>query len=79
MKLLIILVVFAAFVASSMALKHAICGLPSSYNPGPCLALLPTWSYNSARNECVQFTYGGCGGNANNFGTLKSCVETCVE
>ncbi|KAH8282171.1 hypothetical protein KR054_005984 [Drosophila jambulina] len=79
MKLIIVLIVMVAFVASSLALKNAICGLPSAYNPGPCLALLPVWSYDYSTNACFQFTYSGCGGNANNFGSLRQCVETCVE
>ncbi|KAH8248531.1 hypothetical protein KR032_000426 [Drosophila birchii] len=78
MKLIILLVVLASFVASSLAQKSAICFQPSSYNPGPCFALLPKWSYDAAKNECVQFLYAGCGGNDNNFGSWKDCVDTCV-
>ena len=32
---------------------------------GPCRADMPRWG--SKDGECVQFTYGGCGGNNNNF------------
>ena len=32
---------------------------------GPCRAAFPRWG--SKDGECVQFTYGGCEGNTNNF------------
>jgi len=44
---------------------------------GPCEALIPRWFFNPAKGECEQFTYGGCGGNANNFETFNECQEEC--
>ena len=29
--------------------------------------------------KCENFTYGGCRGNANNFGSLADCSEKCIE
>ncbi|KAL5112326.1 Histone acetyltransferase KAT5 [Taenia crassiceps] len=33
---------------------------------------------DGSESECVQFTYGGCGGNANNFETKEACEERCL-
>lgn len=27
--------------------------------------------------QCVQFTYGGCGGNSNRFSTREECERYC--
>ena len=35
---------------------------------GPCKEQIPRWG--SKDGECVQFTYGGCGGNINNYGSV---------
>ncbi|KAH8248902.1 hypothetical protein KR032_004112 [Drosophila birchii] len=55
-----------------------ICG-QSPFIRGGCFARILKWSYDSAKKECVQFWYGGCGGNANNFFTLQDCIDSCVE
>ncbi|KAF7248458.1 Kunitz-type serine protease inhibitor 1, partial [Varanus komodoensis] len=52
------------------------CWLPS--DPGPCDGYFPRYFYNSASKKCEKFIYGGCGGNKNNFKTLKECERTCV-
>ena len=41
--------------------------------------LLPEirWYFDAGKGGCVQFTYGGCGGNANNFKTLAECNDAC--
>ncbi|XP_070604827.1 tissue factor pathway inhibitor 2-like [Erythrolamprus reginae] len=44
---------------------------------GPCLALLERWYYYPELRRCLRFTYGGCGGNANNFMTQRSCERAC--
>lgn len=40
----------------------------------------PTWKYfyKPAKGRCERFAYGGCGGNANRFETLKKCNHKCV-
>lgn len=35
------------------------------------------WFYNATIRSCVQFDYGGCGGNFNNFLSEKKCQEVC--
>ncbi|XP_068732690.1 papilin-like isoform X2 [Montipora capricornis] len=52
-----------------------ICALPKK--PGPCLAYMPRWFYNTAKAKCERFIYGGCQENANNFMTKDECNETC--
>nr|WEV89396.1 serine protease inhibitor [Pinctada imbricata] len=53
-----------------------ICELPPRAS-GLCLAYIPSYSYDSARGECVRFIYGGCGGNENRFGSLQECQRRC--
>ncbi|XP_034667782.1 male accessory gland serine protease inhibitor-like isoform X2 [Drosophila subobscura] len=77
MNFLLRLFVFSAFVANSVCLKNEICGLPSSLNNGLCLAAIPSWSYDG--EKCVRFTFNGCGGNRNRFGSWAECEATCVE
>ncbi|KAH8353538.1 hypothetical protein KR084_011719 [Drosophila pseudotakahashii] len=82
MKLLIFAVVFIAFMASAFALKNAICGLPHSRNGDgkiSCEAYIPSWSYDNNHNECIKFTYGGCGGNDNRFNSKENCEDKCLQ
>jgi len=52
-----------------------ICALPSE--TGPCRAMKPRYYYNSQKQKCERFMYGGCKGNDNNFGTHRECVMKC--
>lgn len=38
---------------------------------------LPRWTFDSVQQECVEFIYGGCDGNENNFKTRKECQDNC--
>ncbi|CAF1440037.1 unnamed protein product, partial [Didymodactylos carnosus] len=53
----------------------AICKEPKV--TGICRAAMPRFFYNPSTRTCEQFTYGGCGGNKNNFTTRKLCEDTC--
>ncbi|XP_073534174.1 collagen alpha-4(VI) chain-like [Phyllobates terribilis] len=44
---------------------------------GDCQDYALKWWYNSDLNECIQFWYGGCGGNKNQFETQEQCEVTC--
>jgi Kunitz/Bovine pancreatic trypsin inhibitor domain/Spondin-like TSP1 domain len=52
-----------------------ICLLP--VDVGPCDAVIPRWFFNTTTGMCEQFTWGGCGGNGNNFSSLDLCVGLC--
>ncbi|TPP62507.1 Kunitz-type serine protease inhibitor beta-bungarotoxin B2 chain, partial [Fasciola gigantica] len=45
---------------------------------GPCLAIRPSWAWDNRRKRCVQFRYGGCGGNPNRFPTKLACELACL-
>ncbi|XP_049278385.1 tissue factor pathway inhibitor-like [Anopheles funestus] len=51
------------------------CKLPP--RRGVCRALLPRYRYDPAQKECIEFKFGGCDGNANNFMSYKQCMEAC--
>ena len=44
---------------------------------GECLGNVPAWYYDNVSGGCVQFIYGGCGGNANRFETEDQCLSKC--
>ncbi|XP_065610175.1 kunitz-type protease inhibitor 4 [Cyrtonyx montezumae] len=51
------------------------CYLPSVC--GNCKALFIRFFYNVSSQQCEEFIYGGCGGNRNNFETLRECSQAC--
>ncbi|KAJ7332275.1 hypothetical protein JRQ81_014455 [Phrynocephalus forsythii] len=54
---------------------EGICYLP--VDTGICYASIPRYFFSQNSKKCEKFIYGGCGGNANNFRTLKQCRYTC--
>ncbi|XP_066977996.1 papilin isoform X17 [Macrobrachium rosenbergii] len=52
-----------------------VCLLPS--DAGDCTDHEERWFFDITTNECKSFVYGGCGGNGNNFGTLRECQNFC--
>ena len=53
------------------------CDLP--LQAGRCRARKPGYfHFNSETRRCEHFFYTGCGGNANQFRSLKDCHETCA-
>ncbi|XP_072168856.1 papilin-like [Diadema setosum] len=53
-----------------------ICSLPR--DPGICRAWVVKYFFDTNYGQCIQFWYGGCGGNANLFDTLDDCKNECV-
>lgn len=51
------------------------CSLPP--DRGPCDASIRRWYFDSEQQICVDFVYGGCRGNNNNFATKKKCRLIC--
>eukprot|EP01084_Bolivina_argentea_P217158 368770_1 len=52
-----------------------ICELPAEI--GLCTDVLDRWFYNAKSQKCEEFSYGGCGGNGNNFETQAECLSQC--
>merc|ERR1712037_429318 len=52
------------------------CQLPIYH--GPCEAVVDAWGFNSETGACEYFSYGGCGGNMNNFETKEECQKACT-
>ncbi|XP_065341360.1 thrombin inhibitor hemalin-like [Cloeon dipterum] len=53
---------------------------PSCEQPpetGRCLAAFARFAYDPEKGDCVEFLYGGCGGNQNNFRTRGECLKKC--
>jgi hypothetical protein len=44
---------------------------------GACKARSRRWSYNIKTWPCESFSYGGCEGTLNNFGTKEACEKRC--
>ena len=44
---------------------------------GICPGNVPRIYFDQAAGRCLLFSYGGCGGNTNNFLTEDSCIATC--
>ena len=53
------------------------CSLP--LEQGKCRAKIERWGFNPHSGQCVQFIYGGCGGNGNNFETKTACEQLCLS
>ena len=45
---------------------------------GPCDAAFPRYYYDQEENECLEFTWGGCGGLVP-FETMEDCESSCNE
>lgn len=52
-----------------------ICGL--SKETGPCRGYFPRWYYDYRKQMCLQFIFGGCRGNSNNFERYDDCMKLC--
>ncbi|CAI4225042.1 unnamed protein product [Auanema sp. JU1783] len=44
---------------------------------GACDTFSERFYYDASRGSCQPFTFGGCGGNTNNFRTSEECYQRC--
>ncbi|KAL1418936.1 hypothetical protein MTO96_005477 [Rhipicephalus appendiculatus] len=52
-----------------------VCTLPKVQ--GPCSGTFIQWFYDTETDQCHEFTYGGCQGNANRFNDREACEKKC--
>jgi len=57
--------------------NSSLCVLPPV--TGECQGWFPRYYFDGTQSSCVEFTYGGCQGNANNFETAEACTEACAH
>lgn len=55
--------------------RQRICRLPPGV--GQCDSTVRRYYYDSKTQDCHLFTWGGCGGNENNFRTEVECRQFC--
>ncbi|CAG0912271.1 unnamed protein product [Notodromas monacha] len=60
---------------ASITMEEDICSLPSDV--GDCTSYQERWYYDLFTQKCTKFTYGGCGGNRNNFQRYEDCRGRC--
>nr|XP_022333272.1 uncharacterized protein LOC111130469 isoform X4 [Crassostrea virginica] len=46
---------------------------------GPCRGNIPRWYFDKDSKQCLEFLYGGCQGNTNNFETREECQKSCAS
>ncbi|TDH15527.1 hypothetical protein EPR50_G00032310 [Perca flavescens] len=48
-------------------------------DPGPCRAAFTMFYYDASTSSCQMFTYGGCRGNNNRYGSAEECLSRCSD
>ncbi|KAL8588780.1 hypothetical protein ACOMHN_035276 [Nucella lapillus] len=78
---------FPSWIACNSACESHVSGKRESSNDvcnfppvtGRCRAYMPSFYYNYNTGMCESFIYGGCGGNANRFRSLRKCQRKCLR
>jgi len=55
--------------------SNHICSQPTKV--GPCMALIPRYTFNTTSGVCEPFLWGGCEPNGNNFEVVDVCKDVC--
>ncbi|KAK7109945.1 hypothetical protein V1264_013898 [Littorina saxatilis] len=69
-----VVVIFLVLVAFAAAKE----GCEEPQAPGNCKGYFPRFWFDSNAQACVEFVYGGCQGNANNYPTVGECKNACL-
>ncbi|XP_014354260.1 tissue factor pathway inhibitor 2 isoform X2 [Latimeria chalumnae] len=64
---------------SCMVIKSTPSFCNSPKEEGSCYAAVTRYYYNPQKKACEEFSYSGCGGNANNFVSKKVCSKMCKK
>ena len=62
-------------ISETLLLRPMFCSLLP--DPGPCGSQVTRWYYLPREEDCIQFPWGGCQGNDNNFVSLDQCRAAC--
>ena len=62
-------------ISEKLLLRPMFCSLQP--DPGPCGSQVSRWYYLPREEDCIQFPWGGCQGNDNNFVSLDQCRAAC--
>ncbi|XP_072181151.1 uncharacterized protein [Diadema setosum] len=74
---LLSLTLLVTFVGVMSAYTRDACELKAK--AGPCNESEIRWAYSTDKGKCAPFTYGGCGGNPNNFVSKAECRKYCGD
>nr|CUU99114.1 hypothetical transcript [Hymenolepis microstoma] len=55
--------------------KTSVCQL--ELDAGPCRGKIVRYGFHRQKGHCIEFIYGGCQGNANNFESISVCEAEC--
>uniref|UniRef100_G3MS35 BPTI/Kunitz inhibitor domain-containing protein n=1 Tax=Amblyomma maculatum TaxID=34609 RepID=G3MS35_AMBMU len=71
----VVLLLSIAIAGTSAQGRPRQCFLPPVQ--GTCRGYFPSFYFDSRSGSCRQFIYGGCGGNANRFSSVRECRRVC--
>ena len=63
------------------SIRHSFEEIQACYfipHTGACLAVIPRYYFEQEENECLEFTWGGCGGLVP-FETMEDCESSCID
>lgn len=63
------------YLVEQLSMRPDFCSLVP--DPGPCKGRVQRWYFLSRSGDCLEFPWGGCQGNHNNFLTLTQCRAAC--